>query len=139
MKRNLLLISILLLTLNACASGGDAPPDQGLSLHGQYTVNGSDPQGNEYGGRLIITQTIPGEYHLHWIITDSIQEGTGLLTDNQLTATWRTVAGFSVQQSGTAKYTLTSAGELYGTKTIDGQEGKGTETAYPISLEDAGE
>ena len=141
MKKHLLLTFTLLLILTACArrTGGplaeDAPPDQVPSLLGEFALNGFDAEGNEYGGRLTITQDGADEYRLQWIISDSIQEGTGALNGNQLEVTWRTVEGFPVQLTGTATYTVTVAGELYGTKTVDGHEGEGTEIAYPNSPE----
>ena len=139
MKKALLFTFILLAlaALTACASriGGplaeDAPPDQVPSILGEYAVNGFDPEGNEYGGRLAITQAENDAYTLQWIISDSLQEGTGTLEGNQLTVTWRTVEGFLVQLTGTATYTVTLEGELYGYKSVDGETGEGTEVAYP--------
>ena len=137
----LLLTFALVIGIAACTRrmGGplaeDASLDQVPSILGEFALNGFDPQGNEYGGRLTITQANEGEYHLQWLISDSIQEGTGLLTGNQLTVHWKTVESFPVQLTGAAKYTVTVAGELYGTKTVDGEMGEGAETAYPNSPE----
>ncbi len=139
MKKALLFTFILLAlaALTACARrvGGplaeDAPPDQVPSILGEYAVNGFDPEGNEYGGRLAITQAENDAYTLQWIISDSLQEGTGTLDGNQLTVTWHTVEGFLVQLTGTATYTVTLEGELYGYKSVDGETGEGTEVAYP--------
>ncbi|GAB4578907.1 MAG: hypothetical protein Fur0022_16440 [Anaerolineales bacterium] len=136
-----LLLLTLLLTLTACARrtagplAEDAPPDQVPNIVGEYALNGFDPEGNEYGGRLKVTLQENGEYLLQWIISDSLQEGTGTLTGNQLIVTWKTVEGFPVQLTGTATYTVTVAGELYGYKSVDGHEGQGTEAAYPNSGE----
>jgi hypothetical protein len=133
----ILLTLALIITLTSCARrtgvplAEDAPPDHVPSILGEFALNGFDPQGNEYGGRLTITQAGEGAYHLQWIVSDSIQEGTGILTGNQLEVTWQTIKGFPVQLSGAARYTITTAGELYGTKTVDGQTGEGTEMAYP--------
>lgn len=134
-----LLFLTLTIFLAACARrvGGplaeDAPPDQVPNILGEYAINGFDPQGNEYGGRLAITQAEEGPYTLQWIISDSLQEGIGSLNGNQLNVTWRTVEGFLVQLTGTATYTVTIEGELYGVKTVDGETGEGTEVAYPNS------
>ncbi|NUM45256.1 MAG: hypothetical protein HUU38_11175 [Anaerolineales bacterium] len=138
-KLSLFLLLILILTLTACARrtagplAEDAPPDNVPSIVGEYAINGFDPDGNEYGGRLNVILQDNGEYLLQWIISDSLQEGTGTLTGNQLTVTWRTVEGFLVELTGTATYTVTVKGELYGYKFIDGKDGEGTEAAYPNS------
>ena len=136
-KLSLFLLLILILTLTACARrtagplAEDAPPDNVPSIVGEYAIHGFDPDGNEYGGRLNVILQDNGEYLLQWIISDSLQEGTGTLTGNQLTVTWRTVEGFLVELTGTATYTVTVKGELYGYKMVDGKDGQGTEAAYP--------
>jgi hypothetical protein len=135
-KVSILTFIFVILSLTACArrTGGplaeDAPHDQVPNILGEYALNGVDSQGNEYGGRLSITEA-GGTFQLQWILSESLQEGTGMLKGNQLEVTWHTIEGFPVQLSGTAHYTVTLAGELYGTKTIDGQTGEATETAYP--------
>lgn len=135
--KKLILFTLTLLLLTACARrtagplAEDAPPDNVPSIVGEYAINGFDPDGNEYGGRLNVTLQDNGEYLLQWIISDSLQEGTGTLTGNQLTVTWRTVEGFLVELTGTATYTVTVKGELYGYKMVDGKDGQGTEAAYP--------
>jgi hypothetical protein len=137
--KKLILLTLTLLLLTACARrtagplAEDATPDNVPSIVGEYALNGFDPDGNEYGGRLNVILQDNGEYLLQWIISDSLQEGTGTLTGNQLTVTWRTVEGFPIQLTGTATYTVTVAGELYGYKTVDGKDGQGTEAAYPNS------
>lgn len=140
-KLTFFLLLTLILTLTACArrAGGplaeDAPSDNVPSIVGEYALNGFDPEGNEYGGQLKVSLQDNGEYLFQWLISDSLQEGTGTLTGNQLTVTWHTVKGFPVQLTGTATYTVTVAGELYGYKMVDGQKGQGTEAAYPNSGE----
>jgi hypothetical protein len=134
-----LLIVCLVSFLNACSrnAGGelaaDAPADQVPDLVGSYVVNGFDPLGTEYGGHLTITNgQSKGEYHLQWIITGSIQEGSGHLEGNQLIVEWQSIEGFTADRSaGSATYTVTIRGELYGTRTVEGYEGQGTEAAYP--------
>lgn len=133
-----LLIPLLLLALVACSDDDgsrlapDAQPGNVPELLGTYVVNGVDPLGTDYGGHLTVTQ---GEglnrYHLQWIITGSIQEGTGRLEGNRLLVDWQTIQGLDVNAGGTAEYTVTEAGELYGTRIVDGAEGVGTEEAFP--------
>src|SRR3990170_1438853 len=84
----------------------DATPGEVPDLLGTYVVNGFDPLGTEYGGHLTITE---GEglnrYHLQWIITGSIQEGTAGLEGNLLVVEWKTVDGLNADAAGTARYT----------------------------------
>lgn len=137
MKRISLLILLVAITLSACGRtpailGADAPADNVPNIIGEYALNGFDPLGEEYGGRLSITAgEQPNEYKLHWLVTGGIHEGTGTLEGNQLTATWHGISGAVGNISGIANYTVTINGELYGTRSIDGMENPGAETAYP--------
>lgn len=142
MKRTLstiLLLTILILALASCANkerptitGEDASPDAIPDLVGSYSLNGFDPTGDEYGGVLIIKDgTKPGEYAMQWLITGSIQEGTGVLAGNQLQAEWHSIEGMETETHGVVTYTITTKGELYGTRTAAGYEGEGTENAFP--------
>jgi hypothetical protein len=65
------------------------------------------------------------------LISGGIQEGTGTLEGNQLIFTWNSLAGTDQEVSGAGVYTVTVNGELHGTRSIDGVETPGTETAYP--------
>jgi hypothetical protein len=110
----------------------DAAPGSVPSLVGTYVVNGVDPLGTEYGGHLTITEGSGlNRYELQWIITGSIQEGTASLDGNELVADWETIDGFDRDAHGTAEYTVTEAGELYGTRTVVGSDESGTEEAFP--------
>ena len=134
----LLLLCAAAISLPACSGetgprlAPDASPGSVPRLAGNYVVNGVDPLGTEYGGHLTIDE---GEglnrYHLQWIVTGSIQEGTGRLEGNRLVVEWRTVEGLDVDGAGTARYTVTQAGELYGTRTVVGSDRVGTEEAFP--------
>ena len=96
------LLSIVLL-LAACSArsttkglitGADAQPGAVPDIVGSYSVNGEDPIGTEYGGNLTIKPgASPTEYLLQWIVTGSIQEGSGKLDGNKLRVEWRTVEG----------------------------------------------
>lgn len=133
----------LCICTSACAgrgtpqpTGAPAPAHAVLDISGPYAVNGIDPTGVEYSGRLQIDPASqPGQYDLQWIITGSLQEGQGVLQGNQLAVTWRTVAGFDRPIQGTALYTVTVNGELYGIRTVEGIDASGTETAYPNTPE----
>jgi hypothetical protein len=134
----LLVLLVFMVCLTACSEeddyspkAADASPDAIPNLVGEYAVNGFDPMGTEYGGRLSVR---PGEtetqYLMQWIIVGSIQEGVGILQGNQLLVEWKSVEGMAATQ-GQARYTITEAGELYGSKTVAGLETEGSEIAFP--------
>jgi hypothetical protein len=141
MKPSFQLLSLLVslaLAVGACtargqrsALGADADPAAVPSLTGDYAVNGVDPRGTEYGGTLSLQ---PGasatEYEMQWIIVGSIQQGTGTVSGNQLLVEWQALEG-TTEARGTATYTITVNGELYGTRQVEGMEAEGTETAFP--------
>jgi len=137
MKKIFILILLLSVSLAACGRtpaelGAPAPADKVPSIIGEYAINGFDPLGEEYGGRLSVTAGAnPNEYKMQWIVTGGVHEGVGRLAGNQLTVTWKTLSGPIENVAGTALYTVTVNGELYGTRSIDGTENPGTETAYP--------
>ena len=138
MRRPLLILVLALVFLSGCGEdeGSNLAPDAVSgsvpNLVGSYVVNGFDPLGTEYGGHLTITH---GEglnrYDLQWIITGSIQEGTASLEGNKLLVEWSIVEGLNRDARGTAEYTVTEAGELYGTRTVIGSDEVGTEEAFP--------
>ena len=139
MKKYLIIILLLLLIISGCSSreqpsemAPDADPDKIPNLGGEYAVNGFDPSGQEYGGRLtIMADGKPNFYKMQWIVVGSIQEGVGILKGNQLLVDWQTIEGSSSQSKGTAIYTVTEAGELYGTRMVDGFLKEGVEQAFP--------
>ncbi len=138
MRRLLLALVVALVFLSGCGEdegsnlAPDAIPGSIPNLPGSYVVNGFDPLGTEYGGHLTITE---GEglnrFRLQWIITGSVQEGIAGLDGNKLLVEWRTVDGLNAEAFGTAEYTVTEAGELYGTRTVVGSDQVGTEEAFP--------
>ncbi len=127
--------SVLTLALIATFFAACAFPEEGFDgdLEGEYYINGFDHQGTEYGGSLTIsTADESGTYEMQWIITGSIQTGTGVLSGNQLTAEWDAVEGYDTASRGTAVYEITDDGELIGERRVQGQPGTGTEEAFPI-------
>ena len=138
MKRISILILLLTIGLSACGRkppaplGADAPADNVPNIVGSYALNALDPTGEQYGGTLTITNgEQPNEYKFQWLVSGGIHEGMGTLEGNQLTVTWHSYAETDAPVSGTANYTVTVNGELYGTRSIAGLEIPGTETAYP--------
>ena len=136
---SLFVIISLVIALAACSGRGksdplgpDAPPEAVPNISGKYVVNGVDPLGIEYSGHLTITAGDKnGEYELQWIVVGSIQTGTGILEGNTLKVHWQSVESATGDSKGTATYTITEDGELYGTRTVEGHTGEGSETAYP--------
>jgi hypothetical protein len=109
----------------------DADPNNLPNLVGTYVVNGIDPLGDEYGGHLTIAPgDEPGTYHLQWIVVGGIQEGLGIVKDNQLLVEWQTIEGVK-DATGIAVFTITETGQLYGIRTAEGLDGEGEEQAYP--------
>ncbi len=127
------LAMVLVITTGACAFPEEAFD---VSLEGTYSINGFDHRGNEYGGTLIITPTDDSEvFELEWIITAAIQTGVGTLSDDELQVRWEAVAGFDTSSQGTAVYQIGEDGKLVGERTVDGQDGVGTEEAFPVVSE----
>lgn len=139
--KNIWLLSLLLALalLSGCSSrdkgqiqGADAPSDAMPPLAATFSVNGLDPQGTEYSGNLQVRPgDAPGTYALQWIITGSIQEGFGQIQGNQLLVRWRTSDSISLGVTGLTTYTITTEGEMYGPRTIDGLDKTGEERAFP--------
>jgi hypothetical protein len=142
MKRSVQIMLVLLgliIGLAACSAtkgqitGRDVDPGAVPDLAGEYAVNGIDPSGNEFGGRLSIRPGDgAGRYRLQWIITESFQDGTGVIEGNQLKVTWQSNPDNAAQDvQGAAIYTITDKGELYGTRTVAGTEKVWQEKAFP--------
>jgi hypothetical protein len=133
------IVVLVALMLASCSRGrgqivgADASPGAVPYLAGNYVLNGLDPGGNEYGGVLTI---LPGEgaghYRLQWVVTGSIQEGTGTLDGNRLRLEWRSSAADPTRRTaGRGEYTVTTLRELYGARSVDGADGEAAEKAFP--------
>jgi hypothetical protein len=125
----------LTIALLAIIVGGCAFPEEAFdgSLEGSYYVNGFDQEGTEYSGLLTITTTAdPAVYAMQWIITGAVQEGTGRVAGKELVVEWDALEGYDPASYGTARYQIGDDGELRGERTVAGQEGVGTEEAFPI-------
>lgn len=120
------------LGLGACAFPGESLED-GEGIVGTYVVNGVDPLGAEYSGTVIIAEgDEPGVYTVQWLITDTIQEGVGRLSGDELTVEWSTLAAAGRgDASGTATLTVGDDGVLRGTRTVEGVDEVGTEEIFP--------
>ncbi len=132
-----LLLTLLSTLLVGCAGMNNKPgpltapadPQSLPPLAGDYAINGTDMTDADYGGTLHIEAgESAGTYQLTYLLTESIQRGTGHIEGNQLIVTWEAIDG---TLSGTAVYTITTSGQLDGIRTIDGVDGKNRERGYP--------
>ena len=100
-------------------------------IAGTYTVNGVDATGLEYSGTVVITGTEqPDRYDVEWIITNAIQEGSGLVEGSTFTATWTTSAAVE-PASGRSVYEITDDGRLVGERFLDTGGEPATEELFP--------
>ena len=135
----LLLLTGLMLTLSACGAKGslapDADPNAVPPLGGEYLVNGVDPyEQGKYGGRMVIEPgPEPGTYRLTWLIREAFLQGQGHLEGNQLVVTWQAAEGSARPLRGTARYTITQEGQLYGQRWVEGLEKPIDEEIFPAT------
>lgn len=115
--------------LAMCGLPGDGL-DAGDGIVGTYVVNGVDPSGIEYSGTVSIRQAGTG-YAVQWLVTGSIQEGTGSLVGDRFVVDWRTVTDPRGSSTGTAEYVVGDDGVLRGERTVDGVDETGTEEIFP--------
>lgn len=135
LKPRALGLMLTLALLLSSAISGCAFPEEAFDgdLEGSYYVNGFDHQDVEYSGLLTITTTAaPNEYAMQWIITGSVQEGTGTVDGNRLVVEWDALEGYDSASRGTAIYEINADGELNGARMVEGLDGVGTEEAFPI-------
>lgn len=126
---------VILVALSAggiamCGLPGDTI-DDGPGIAGTYVVNGVDPLGVEYSGTVTIAEADGGDYLIEWIVTGTIQRGTGRLVGDRFSVAWTTVTGGRGDSSGTAEYIVGDDGVMRGTRLVDGIDEAGTEEIYP--------
>jgi len=110
-------------------------PEEGFdgTLEGTYFLNGIDRDETEYSGTLVLTSTEdPNVYEMQWIITGSIQTGTGTVTGSDLLIEWAAVEGFDTASRGSGVYLISDNGDMSGERTVEGQPGVATEEAFAI-------
>jgi len=110
-------------------------PEEGFdgTLEGTYFRNGVDRDETEYSGTLILTSTEdPNVYEMQWIITGSIQTGTGTVEGADLLIEWAAVEGFDTASHGSGIYSIADNGDMSGERTVAGQPGTATEDAFAI-------
>lgn len=116
--------------LAMCGLPGDSL-DDGEGIVGTYVVNGVDPAGIEYSGTVTINDAGADGYVVQWIVTGSIQQGTGRLSGDRLIVDWETVTDPRGSSTGTAEYVVGEDGVLRGERRIDGVDEVGTEEIFP--------
>ncbi len=133
--RKLVVPVVILVALSAgglamCGLPGDSLDDD-VGILGTYVVNGVDPIGTEYSGTVTISEGTAGTYVVQWIVTGSIQRGTGRLSGDRLVVEWETVTDARGSSSGTAEYVVGDDGILRGERFVDGVAEPGTEEIFP--------
>lgn len=130
MRARILALTLVVIAASACLPG--ARLSQGPGITGTYVVNGIDPNGTEYTGRVSIAGgPNPEDIMIEWIITGAILHGEGTVEGDTLTVTWETVSSPRGTSTGTAEYEILDDGKLVGTRTVDGVDQGGTETIFP--------
>ncbi|MEA1903605.1 MAG: hypothetical protein U9N56_08780 [Actinomycetota bacterium] len=126
------LIGFLILSIGLTACLPTAQLEQGPGIIGTYVVNGLDPIGTEYTGRLNISRgSDANDVIFEWIITGAIIRGEGTQRGNIVELTWETITSPQGTSTGTAEYEVLDDGYLIGTLHVDGTDEVGTETVYP--------
>jgi hypothetical protein len=133
--RRLAVPIVILVALSAgglamCGIPGDSLDDD-AGILGTYVVNGVDPIGTDYSGTVTISEGPAGTYVVQWIVTGSIQRGTGRLSGDRLVVEWETVTDARGPSSGTAEYIVGDDGVLRGDRFVDGVAEPGTEEIFP--------
>jgi hypothetical protein len=95
-------------------------------------VNGVDPVGTEYSGRVAISRGANSDdIVMEWIITGAIIRGEGNVSGNSISVEWETITSPQGTSTGTADYEILDDGSLNGTLRVDGFDQVGTETIHP--------
>ncbi|HRW39588.1 MAG: hypothetical protein KDB04_09975 [Acidimicrobiales bacterium] len=124
------LAALVLGAVPACTLPGSQVED-GHGLAGTYTLNGTDLDGSEFSGTVVITGTDePATYEVRWLVTEALLEGTATRSGDEVDVTWHATAGSSSDARGTGRYEIDGDGNLDGSRTVDGLDGTIDETIY---------
>ncbi|MBV9215528.1 MAG: hypothetical protein JO053_05075 [Acidobacteria bacterium] len=97
-------------------------------IGGEYDVTGTNPDGGEYSGTLLVEKK--GEaYRFSWTSGKNSYDGVGVRMENAVTVSF--TDGTSGQGCGAAQYWLNSDGTLEGKIGYWGVDNVGTEKATP--------
>jgi hypothetical protein len=112
------------LLLAALALGMAAPAAAQRS--GTYDISGTNPDGTEYAGTMLLTQVGLSTFRVAWNIGPDIIEGVAMVSGLTLATAFQLG-----QQPGMGIYELKPDGALEGTWTTVGAFVAGRETARP--------
>lgn len=129
MRRGVGLVLVLTM-VGACFPTAELAQD---GVYGSYVVNGVDPIGTEYTGRVTIGRGADlNDIVMEWVITGAIIRGEGTIDGTTIDVDWETVnTPGGERSSGTATYEILDDGRLTGTITVSGFDQVGSETIYP--------
>jgi len=124
MNRLRVLLVAALLALPMLAGLGISPAAAQRS--GIYDVRGTNPDGSEYTGSLVLQQVGATTFRLTWSVAQNTIEGMGMISG----LTFAVVFQLG-EQTAMGMYELKADGEMTGTWTVVGSQAIGTETIRP--------
>ncbi|WP_160122052.1 hypothetical protein [Rhodovarius lipocyclicus] len=124
MNRLRVLLVAALLVLPMLAGLGISPAAAQRS--GIYDVRGTNPDGSEYTGSLVLQQVGATTFRLTWSVAQNTIEGMGMISG----LTFAVVFQLG-EQTAMGMYELKADGEMTGTWTVVGSQAIGTETIRP--------
>jgi hypothetical protein len=124
MNRLRALLVAALLALPMLAGLGISPAAAQRS--GIYDVRGTNPDGSEYTGSLVLQQVGATTFRLTWSVAQNTIEGMGMISG----LTFAVVFQLG-EQTAMGMYELKADGEMTGTWTVVGSQAIGTETIRP--------
>jgi len=124
MNRLRALLVAALLALPMLAGLGISPAAAQRS--GLYDVRGTNPDGSEYTGSLMLQQVGATTFRLTWSVAQNTIEGMGMISG----LTFAVVFQLG-EQTAMGMYELKADGEMTGTWTVVGSQAIGTETIRP--------
>jgi hypothetical protein len=111
--------------------GGSTGRGRDEGLGGAYRVEGREPSGQTYSGRVLVVRR--GDvYHIAWKLGDTQSIGTGLVDGNVLAVIW-VIRGAPIP--GVAVYEIAADGSLAGRYTMLGADVVGEERWVPVGAE----
>jgi hypothetical protein len=119
--RALLVAALLALPLAGLGISPAAAQRSGI-----YDVRGTNPDGSEYEGSLVLTQVGATTFRITWTVAGNNIEGVGMISGLMFAVVFQLG-----EQTAMGMYELKPDGEMTGTWTVVGSQAIGTETIKP--------